>query len=151
MAVCLWGDTMNHPRADPEEIEIHSNEKVYVGIADAHGLESFRECSGLGKTDFGLSIRATTNRHRHATVYWVVLTPDRVALMETAIEQAREDNDWHKPLLLLKDPDFVENVYPEYEMRRSWDMIPNDSLDPYWSPPEDAGYYETTDAQGNPL
>ena len=30
-------------------------------------------------------------------------------------------------------------------------MIPNDSLDPYWSPPEDAGYYETTDAQGNPL
>ena len=65
-------------------------------------------------------------------VYWVELDDEQVEQMNEAIEQAKKDNDWHKPLLLLKDPDFIDSVAFEDSMKNSWDMIPNDRLDPYW-------------------
>jgi len=121
--------------------------KVYTGICDAHGLESFIECDEVGKTVRGMGWRARANRQRHATVYWVELNPDRVRQMKDLIKTG----DWIACCELLKDSDFTEMVYIEDEMKRSWKMLPNPELDPYWSPPEDAGYYETTDAKGMPL
>ena len=65
-------------------------------------------------------------------VYWVVLPDEKAEEMNEAIKQAQEDGDWHKPLHLLKDPEFVEIVAFEDSMKKSWDLIPNDALDPYW-------------------
>ena len=50
--------------------------KIYCGIADAHGLESFMECEGMGSAPFNLTMRASLNRQRHAMVYWVELPDD---------------------------------------------------------------------------
>jgi hypothetical protein len=107
--------------------------KTYCGIADAHGLESFMECEGMAKAPFTLTMRAQLNRQRHAMVYWVELPDDKAEQMNEAIKQAQEDNNWHTPLLLLKNPDFTDTVAFEHSMKDSWDMIPNDRLDPYWS------------------
>ena len=106
--------------------------KTYCGIADAHGLESFMECEGVGHAPFVITMRAQTNRQRHALVYWVELTYYKAEEMNEAIKQAQEDNNWHTPLLLLKNPDFAESVAFEKSMKNSWEMIPNDKLDPYW-------------------
>ena len=54
-----------------------------------------------------------------------------------AIKQAQADGDWHAPLLLLKNPDFVDTVAFEDSMKNSWDMLPNDRLDPYWGGEEE--------------
>jgi hypothetical protein len=107
--------------------------KIYCGIADAHGLESFMECEGMAKAPFPLTMRAQTNRQRHAMVYWVTLSDEKAQQMKDAIEQAQEDSNWHTPLLLLKNPDFTLEVSFEHSMKDSWAMIPNDRLDPYWS------------------
>ena len=106
--------------------------KTYCGIADAHGLESFQECEGMGSAPFAITMRAQLNRQRHAMVYWVELPDDRAEQMHEAIRQAQTDGDWHEPLLLLKNPDFVEHVSFEDSMKNRWDMIPNDRLDPHW-------------------
>ena len=106
--------------------------KTYCGIADAHGLESFMECEGVGHAPFVITMRAQLNRQRHALVYWVELTDYKAEEMNEAIKQAQEDNNWHTPLLLLKNPDFAESVAFEKSMKNSWEMIPNDKLDPYW-------------------
>ena len=106
--------------------------KVFCGIADAHGLESFQETEKMGLAPTMFTFRARANRHRHALVYWVELNDKQERMMQKAIKQAQEDGDWHKPLHLLKNPDFVEFVSFENEMKKSWGMIPNDDLDPYW-------------------
>ena len=106
--------------------------KTYCGIADCHGLESFQEAEGMGKAPSMFSFRARGNRHRHALIYWVELPDDKAEQMHEAIRQAQADGDWHEPLLLLKNPDFVEHVSFEDSMKNSWDIIPNDRLDPYW-------------------
>ena len=106
--------------------------KTYCGIADAHGLESFMECITMGSAPATLTMRAQLNRQRHAMVYWVELPDDKAERMHEAIRQAQADGDWHEPLLLLKNPDFVEHVSFEDSMKNSWDIIPNDRRDPYW-------------------
>ena len=111
--------------------------KTYCGIVDAHGLESFMECEEIGSAPVYFTLRASHNRHRHAMVYWVELPDDKAEQMNEAIRQAQEDGDWHEPLLLLKNPDFVDNVSFEDSMKRSWHMIPNDDLDPYWGGEEE--------------
>tara|TARA_R110001632_G_scaffold88661_3_gene191679 strand:- start:2702 stop:3034 length:333 start_codon:yes stop_codon:yes gene_type:complete len=106
--------------------------KTYCGIADAHGLESFMECKGMGHAPFTLTMRASLNRQRHAMVYWVELPDDKAEQMNEAIKQAQEDSNWHTPLLLLKNPDFCDTVSFEDSMKTSWEMLPDDKLDPYW-------------------
>tara|TARA_B100001778_G_C18525089_1_gene600744 strand:- start:338 stop:667 length:330 start_codon:yes stop_codon:yes gene_type:complete len=106
--------------------------KIFCGIADCHGLESFFETDKMGVCPSTLGFRVRGNRHRHAVIYWVELNAKQERMMQKAIKQAQEDGEWHKPLHLLKNPDFVENVFPEAKMLKSWKMIPNDDLDPYW-------------------
>ena len=110
---------------------------TYCGIADAHGLESFMECNKIGAAPLQLTLRASMNRQRHAMVYWVELPDDKAEQMHEAIKQAQEDGDWHEPLLLLKNPDFVDSVSFEDSMKKSWEMIPDDSLDPGWGGEEE--------------
>ena len=120
------------PKTKAKMLKEQFDVKTYCGIADAHGLESFMECEGIGYAPMTITMRAGLNRQRHAMVYWVELPDDKAEQMNEAIEQAQKDNNWHTPLLLLKNPDFVENVSFENSMKSSWDMLPNDKLDPYW-------------------
>ena len=69
------------------------NVKVFCGIADAHGLESFQETEKMGLAPTMFTFRARANRHRHALVYWVELNDKQERMMQKAIKQAQEDGD----------------------------------------------------------
>ena len=96
----------------------------YVGIADAHGIESFKQ------QDKGvpvvLTLRASANRQRHALVYEVFLTQKQVDKVNEMIKADR----FKDALVFLK---LRDTFAVEESMRRSADMIPNDALDPYWN------------------
>jgi len=47
--------------------------KTYVGIADAHGVESFMD-GKKGKVPVVLKLRANANRQRHALIYQMQLS-----------------------------------------------------------------------------
>ena len=98
--------------------------KVYTGIVDCHGLESIVEAGG---SDFPYSLRAAANRQRHAMVYSVELTDYDRVVVETYIQ----GGDFKGALTFLKTRD---TFGVEESMLRSASMIPNDELDPYWSP-----------------
>jgi len=70
-------------------------------------------------------------------VYWVELPDDKADEMHDAIKRAQKDDNWHTPLLLLKNPDFTDSVAFEDSMKNSWAMLPNDKLDPYWGGEEE--------------
>ena len=40
-----------------------NEKKIYCGIADAHGIESFQETSEMGKAPVYFTMRANLNRH----------------------------------------------------------------------------------------
>ena len=103
--------------------------KWYCGIVDCYGLESFFETSDNAKAPPHLFLRASHNRHRHAMVYWVYVDEKKVEWMNNVIEQAQKDNDWTRPAKLLKNSDFVADVYFEDAMKDSWELIPNPKLD----------------------
>jgi len=103
--------------------------KEMVGIADAHGLESFLPVEGNEETMFMLSIRASANRHRHAVVYKVKV--DKEA--EKAVNEQIKKNDFIKALKVLKENAVdVELMRGQGNVEKSWGMIPNPKLDP-WS------------------
>jgi hypothetical protein len=51
--------------------------KKYIGIVDAHGLQSIKDASKANR--FSFEIRARSNRHRNAMVYQVELTKKQFA------------------------------------------------------------------------
>lgn len=108
--------------------------KVFCGIVDAHGLESFVQCEKIGSAPNHLGLRAAYNRQRHAMLYWVELSTTKESIMNAAIKQAQRDGNWHNPLLLLKDEHFSQEVAIEDDMKESWELLPDDALDPYWKP-----------------
>lgn len=112
-----------------------SETKIYTGIADAHGLESFVECSGEAGTGSPYRfLRASLNRQRHALVYWVELNDEQYAQVADILGDMDNDERFMDACRLLHDPDFVEGglLVVEQEMLRSWEMLPNHDLDPYW-------------------
>jgi len=113
------------------EFRKHDMLKIYCGIADAHGIESFIPEEDYKAKPFPFQMRADANRQRHAVFYVVELTEDRV---ET-IKELLGKNDYKKALTVLKKLaitiGFPTNRKSSYE--NSWDLIPNDRLDPYGS------------------
>ena len=110
-----------------------SETKIYTGIADAQGLESFVECSGEAGTGSPYHMmRASLNRQRHALVYWVELDDEQYAQVADILGDMDNDERFMDACRLLHDPDFVEIVSVEQEMLRSWEMLPNHDLAPYW-------------------
>lgn len=106
--------------------------KCFTGIADAHGLESFKECTELGVGSPMLTMRASLNRQRHALVYWVELDAAQQETIEELLGDADNDERFTDACRLLHDADFVDVVSVEQEMLRSWNMLPNHDLDPYY-------------------
>ena len=109
----------------------HGLLKKYVGIADAHGIESFISEEEYKAKPFPFQMRADANRQRHAVSYVVELTEDRVAM----IEKLLKENEYKKALTELKIQavtiGFPKDRLSSYE--NSWALIPNDKLDPYGS------------------
>jgi len=101
----------------------------YIGIADAHGLESFLKYEEH-KDHLGfLVMRASLNRQRHALVYQVELTAnqaDAIARMMANEKYILACRALHDPAFLVDSPIGVEN-----DMVDSWELIPNPRLDPY--------------------
>ena len=102
---------------------------TFIGIADCHGIESFLPMEGNEKQLGFLVMRAGANRHRHALVYQVELTPDQ----SDSIKQMMENGKYILACRALHDPAFLQNalVGVETSMIDSWEMIPNPRLDPY--------------------
>lgn len=95
---------------------------VFLGIADAHGLESLIEERKVSLVI--LQLRAEANRHRHAVVYRVVLPEEEAEIIRQELGK-----DPVSALMRLKEALGIE---VEKKFVRSWKMIPNHSLDPYW-------------------
>jgi len=100
--------------------------KTYMGIADAHGVESLVLKEDSRMPPFVLQLRANANRQRHACYYEVDLNEEELK----AISALLKDEKFHLALQFLKNQPSVR--LPEDHLH-SWEMIPNDKLDPYWS------------------
>ena len=78
-----------------------------------------------------LTMRAEANRQRHAVVYVVEVTTDTV----NEIRRLLEEKDFKHALVTMKTRcltiGFPDRYKESYE--RSWKMIPNDDLDPYYT------------------
>jgi hypothetical protein len=97
---------------------------TYIGVADAHGIESFLLARDNPKMWFSLRMRANLNRQRHAIFYIADLTENQVKMIKHEI-----DNECYKralELILL-----TENLKVPQDHISSLELIPNDALDPY--------------------
>ena len=111
----------------------------YIGIADAHGLESFipaREYNAEeerfttnNKAIAFMSMRANANRQRHAVVYKANL--DREAADE--VYDLIERGEYAEALRCIK-ANAIEIGLIKSSMgnaEKSWNLIPNPDLDPF--------------------
>jgi len=99
---------------------------TYVGIADAHGIESWNRKEDVSERDRSLKIiRADSNRQRHAIYYEVEMSEDR----GKEVEESLKDKDWTTALTRLKLYAETFRTMPNHE--KSIELIPNPKLDPY--------------------
>ena len=99
---------------------------VYFGIADCHGIESFRQLSvGNAREISLLQFRAHANDQRHAVVYIAALNSQMITQIEASIRK----RNYTQALLLLKCCEQIYFIEKRYS--RLWDNIPNPKLDPW--------------------
>ena len=104
--------------------------KQFMGIADAHGIESFLPYESKG---FGYYVmRAQLNRQRHAVAY--VAEVDWQTEIDVNTEIAMQK--FEQALRVLKQRAYTLGFPTDYQKQYkiSWEMIPNPELDPWWSP-----------------
>lgn len=115
----------------------------YYGIADCHGLESFLNYATMvaearfeGKDgDVGwnsiiqvLIVRAKANRHRHAVAY----EADVPIATANKIDKLLAKGKYKEALLVLKEVPDIKVAKDNIGAEKSWRMIPNSALDPYY-------------------
>ena len=99
---------------------------TYVGVADAHGIESLREKSDCSTYEQSCQImRAAANRQRHAVYFEADLDTSTFKV----INEHLNAGDYALALEWLKRLSLELRSLPEYE--NSWKLIPNEDLDPY--------------------
>ena len=104
----------------------------YVGIADCHGLESFKPVSDCEENEIRMmDIRALSNDQRHALVYKATLAKSAAEKIKTLLEDSSVPYRYEKALKVLKETAGKLEISKGKE--HSWDMIPNRKLDP-WNP-----------------
>lgn len=101
--------------------------KMYIGIADAHGIESFVLKDKASWSPATFLLRANANRQRHACYFEADLTEDEAEMIQQLVNAEK----YAMALQLLKSQ---PAVLVSEEHMHSWTLIPNDKLDPYWSP-----------------
>jgi hypothetical protein len=99
---------------------------TYVGIADAHGIESWNRKEDTTARDRSFKIiRADANRQRHAIYYEVKMSDEDAQIVEDVLK----DQDWALALEKLKEYSKEFRTMPNHE--KSIKLIPNSDLDPY--------------------
>jgi hypothetical protein len=100
---------------------------TYVGIADAHGIESWNRKEDVNERDRGFKVmRADLNRQRHAIYYEVEMDKGNAK----TIEDILKDEDWILALEKLKE--YAHEIRTTRNHAKSIKLIPNPDLDP-WS------------------
>jgi hypothetical protein len=109
----------------------------YIGIADAHGLESFipaREYNAEeerfttnNKAIGFMSMRANANRHRHAVVYKADLSRENADV----VYEMMEKGEYSEALSHLKANANEVGLIKSPGAEKSWNLIPNPDLDPF--------------------
>jgi hypothetical protein len=99
---------------------------TYIGIADAHGVESLHEKSTTTDFDRGCSfIRAQANQQRHAVYFETTLVDADMIVINGLLKEGQ-----HETALKYIKQTGVETKVPG-EQSASWDLIPDSKLDPY--------------------
>jgi hypothetical protein len=104
----------------------------YFGIADAHGIESFIQGDPTEKEHsiqfMTLDLRAGANRHRHAIVFIVDISEDVADYIQSDLDECR----YIEALNTLKGSVKTLKLTNLPGAEKSWRMIPNSDLDPYY-------------------
>lgn len=109
----------------------------YIGIADAHGVESFiparqynaeeESFSMNNKAVAFMSMRANANRHRHAVVFKVKIDSDEADKVFELINKG----EYAEALQHIKDNSDEVALVKSPGAEKSWGLIPNPDLDPF--------------------
>lgn len=112
----------------------------FYGIADCKGLEAFLPV--VPKVDGGwvsaniddykkemgvMVLRAQYNRHRHAVVFLVEVSPE----VAEEVSGLLDDGEYEEALVTLKEGADSVSLARMPGAEKSWNMIPNPDLDPY--------------------
>jgi hypothetical protein len=108
--------------------------KTFRGLADAHGIEFFKSTEQLSEMEdkeeqhfnFVVKLRAEHNRQRHAVVFQAEVSDKAEGLIQKAIEEG----DFVGALDTLKA--YATTIQVEEGWEKSWGLIPNPELDPWW-------------------
>ena len=99
---------------------------TYIGVADAHGIESFNEKDDCTSFERHCRImRAGANRQRHA----VYFEADLDKMGASVVQEHLDTGNCALALEWLKRLSLELRSLPEHES--SWKLIPNVDLDPY--------------------
>ena len=102
---------------------------VRVGIADAHGIESYVNKTELTPAQISMfALRASLNRQRHAVAYEIKITELNDKKVAKLIAEKKYDEALKK---IKKTITSVKLANKMGNVENSWKMIPNPSLDPY--------------------
>jgi len=100
--------------------------KTKIGIADAHGIESYK--NGTIKQAGLFALRARLNRQRHAVCYEATVSEKTDRCIETLIKK----HDFIGALIFLKEHASNINLATGMgNVQESFNLIPNPKLDPY--------------------
>jgi hypothetical protein len=109
----------------------------YIGIADAHGLESFIPAKkfDIEEETFSLdtpaiafmNMRANANRQRHSVVYKVDLSPGDANDIASLYEGGEYIQALEELKLRARSISLIQSPGAE----KSWRLIPNPDLDPF--------------------
>ena len=108
---------------------------IAYGIADAHGIEAVAFAQDLesAKQDKNIGLmmlRVLANRHRHAVIFLVEVTPEAAKQIDDLVKESK----FIEALKLLK-ASAKQTWFPDQyanQFSKSWELIPNPDLDP-WS------------------
>ena len=99
---------------------------TYIGVADAHGIESFHEKEQTTSFERQCQImRAGANRQRHAVYFEADLDTPAFKI----VNEHLNDGNYALALEWLKRLSIELRSLPDTES--SWRLIPNVDLDPY--------------------
>lgn len=105
---------------------VPSQSVTRVGIADAHGIESYELAEKVDNSTVNmLGIRAMANRQRHALVFRVEMSAKDDEKVMALLKSA----NWQDALNLVKAKN--KKVEISRGCEKSWELIPNPALDPW--------------------
>ena len=109
----------------------------YIGIADAHGLESFvpareynaeEERFSMNNSAIAfMSMRANANRQRHAVVFKVKISSENA----DEVFNLLDNGEYVDALLKVKETADEVALVRSHGAEKSWNLIPNPDLDPF--------------------